>query len=72
MQALTEPTCVLCSKGSPAYCIVMSGGYRDDVDAGMEMDYTGEGGQTSGRHVRCHACCLQFKPYCMASAQLYC
>ena len=70
MQALTEPACVLCSKGSPAYCIVMSGGYRDDVDAGLEIDYTGEGGQTNGKHVQRHAFELHFalKPYCMASA----
>lgn len=59
MQELTKPTRVLCSKGSPAYCIVMSGGYRDDVDAGLEIDYTGEGGQTNGKHVSCHACCSQ-------------
>ena len=41
----------LCSKGLPAYCIVMSGGYRDDIDEGLEIDYTGEGGQTNGKHV---------------------
>ena len=49
------PSCshafLICSKGSPAYCIVMSGGYRDDVDEGLEIDYTGEGGQTNGKHV---------------------
>ena len=67
---LTQPICVLCSKGSPAYCIVMSGGYRDDVDAGLEIDYTGEGGQTNGKHVSCHACCLQ--PSCAASRQHHC
>ncbi|KAL3157789.1 hypothetical protein ABBQ32_012213 [Trebouxia sp. C0010 RCD-2024] len=39
-------------KGAPAYCIVMSGGYRDDVDAGLEVQYTGEGGQSKGKHVR--------------------
>lgn len=43
--------CVICSKGAPAYCIVMSGGYRDDVDAGLEVQYTGEGGQSKGKHV---------------------
>ena len=43
--------CVVCSKGAPAYCIVMSGGYRDDVDAGLEVQYTGEGGQSKGKHV---------------------
>lgn len=44
--------CAMCSKGFPAYAIVMSGGYKDDVDEGLMIDYTGEGGQTAGKHVR--------------------
>ncbi len=49
----------MCSKGAPAYAIVMSGGYKDDVDEGLMIDYTGEGGQTGGKHVRCHPCLRQ-------------
>ncbi|KAL0021355.1 hypothetical protein WJX77_007695 [Trebouxia sp. C0004] len=41
-----------CYKGSPAYAIVMSGGYKDDVDEGLMIDYTGEGGQTGGKHTK--------------------
>lgn len=69
---VTQPICVLCSKGSPAYCIVMSGGYRDDVDAGLEIGYTGEGGQTNGKHVSCQCLLLTVKLRCMASASLHC
>ena len=48
-----------CSKGAPAYAIVMSGGYRDDIDEGIEIDYTGEGGQKGGKHVgTAHPSCL--------------
>lgn len=37
----------------------MSGGYKDDVDEGLMIDYTGEGGQTGGKHVRCRPCMRQ-------------
>lgn len=50
---LTAHVCLACcSQGAAAYAIVMSGGYRDDKDDGIEIDYTGEGGQTKGKHVR--------------------
>ena len=29
----------------------MSGGYRDDVDEGLLVNYTGEGGQSKGKQV---------------------
>ena len=31
----------------------MSGGYRDDVDEGLVVNYTGEGGQQGGKQVSC-------------------
>ena len=34
--------------GSPATCVVIAGGYGDDVDSGDVVDYTGEGGQDPG------------------------
>ena len=49
----------MCSKGFPAYAIVMSGGYKDDFDEGLMIDYTGEGGQTAGKHVSCRPCMRQ-------------
>ena len=35
-----------------AYAIVMSGGYKDDDDEGVELWYTGEGGQKGSKQVR--------------------
>ena len=35
----------------PCYAICMSGGYRDDVDEGLLVNYTGEGGQKGGKQV---------------------
>ena len=39
----------------PCYAICMSGGYRDDVDEGLLVNYTGEGGQKGGKQVSINA-----------------
>lgn len=41
----------------------MSGGYRDDIDEGLLIDYTGEGGQTGGKHVSILTSTCQARAY---------
>ena len=41
----------LCRQLNPCFAIVLSGGYKDDEDAGAEILYTGMGGQKDGRQV---------------------
>ena len=36
---------------NPCFAIVLSGGYKDDEDAGAKILYTGQGGQKDGRQV---------------------
>jgi hypothetical protein len=39
-------------KGMPAFAVCMSGGYADDEDTGMEVWYTGMGGQQGKKQVQ--------------------
>ena len=45
----------------PATCVVVSGGYADDVDGGEELIYTGQGGVelNSKKHVKDQKCINQ-------------
>lgn len=37
-------------KGFPCSAVVMSGGYKDDDDGGLQFWYTGQGGRTGKKH----------------------
>ena len=39
-------------EGGGAYAIVLAGGYKDDDDGGLEILYTGQGGQSGKQQVR--------------------